>query len=291
MLTKRLLLIALAALLPCSSFAGFNGRIDFTADERAAHQRHIGTITKVARRFLDDIWDTHTAFYRKHRVSKFYGDRNTSLDSRSERIAALQAAGAPTSLVDELQPTSCVGLTLNALQNGFRAPRDPRLDSAWTKILTYVRANHLDGSALLDALQKLGWKIYYWNPSPRDNQRWDAEDGNRRSRGWHAYRFLTVNRSNTYYFNKVDDKSLFVNFGTTVPRELRSVPFFVGVAHTGYHVFPGFYGDVIEAHSTRRLDSVHNLEKNPFNPLASGGAPRWTPSEKYRSGLLGFPPL
>ena len=88
----------------------------------------------------------------------------------------------------------------------------------------------------------------------------------------------------------MDDKSLLVGFGTTVPAEFRNVPFFVGVAHTGYHVFPGFAGDIIEAHSTRRLDSIDNLERSAFNPLKAGGGPRWTTTEKYRSGLVGIPP-
>ncbi|CAN5724706.1 hypothetical protein BH20VER1_BH20VER1_25590 [soil metagenome] len=75
-----------------------------------------------------------------------------------------------------------------------------------------------------------------------------------------------------------------------VPAAFRSAPFFVGTAHTGYHVFPGFEGSIIDAHSTRALTSVNNLEKSQFNPLASGGGPRWTPTEKYRSGLIATPP-
>jgi len=286
-----LIAIVIAVILPSlSSGQGFNSSIDFSAEEKAAHQRHIGTITRVARRYLEDIWNEHQAFYRRYRVSKFYGDRNPALDTRSERIAALQQAGASPSLVDQLQPTSCVGLTLSALGAGFRAPRDTTLESAWGRIYSYTRANSLDGSALINALQKLGWKVCYWNPSPQDNERWDREEANWRSKGWHAYRYSTVMRRNTYYYNRVDDKTLLVGYGTQIPGEFRSVPFFVGVAHTGYHVFPGFQGDVIEAHSMRRLDSVDNMEKNPFNPLASGGAPRWTPYEKYRSGIMAIPP-
>ncbi len=285
-----LTLVLLTVALPASAFAGFKSSVDFTAAEKAAHAQHIGTITKVSRQYLEDTMKEHLAFYRKHRVSKFYGDRNLALDTRSERIAALRAAGAPTSLVDQLQPTSCIGLTLAALGKGFRAPGDPALASAWAKALAFTRANALDGCALLHALQKVGWRIAYWNPAPQNNAKWDAQDGTRKSRGWHAYRYLTVNRSGTYYFNKVDDKSLMVGFGTNVPAAFRSAPFFVGVAHTGYHVFPGFNGNVIEAHSTRRLDSVDNLEKSPFNPLATGGGPRWTASEWYRSGLIGLPP-
>ena len=223
-----------AAFFPLTSVAqGFRGTIDFSAEEKAAHQQHIDTITRVARRFLEDIWREHQAFYRRHRVSKFYGDRNVSLNTRSKRIAALRQAGAPVSLVDQLQPTSCIGLTLSALSAGFRAPRNAKLEEAWRKIHQYARANDLDGSAVLNALQKLGWKIYYWNPSPQDNERWDREDGDRRSRGWHAYRYSTVMNRGTYYYNKVDNKTLLVGFGTRVPSEFRGVPFFVGVAHTG----------------------------------------------------------
>ncbi len=97
-------------------------------------------------------------------------------------------------------------------------------------------------------------------------------------------------RKNRYYFNKVDNKSLLVDFNRTPPQAFLNQPFFVGIAHTGYHVFPGFYGRVIEAHSTRKLNSFENLERSPFNPLKSGGGPRWTRTEKYRSGLLAFPP-
>ncbi len=282
--------LLLVVILPVCSFAqGFRGSIDFSAEEKAAHARHVGTITKVARRYLEDIWKEHLAFHRKHGVSKFYGDRNPTLNTREKRIEALRLAGAPVSLVDQLQPTSCIGLTLSALGAGFRAPRNAVLENAWEKILAYTRANDLDGCALLDGLQKLGWRIAYWNPSPENNAKWDLEDGNRKSKGWHAYRYSTVMNRGTYYWNKVDDKSLLVGFGTNVPREFRRVGFFVGVAHTGYHVFPGFMGDVIEAHSTRRLDSVNNLEKSPFNPLAAGGAPRWTSTEMYRSGIVGIP--
>jgi len=289
---KDILLVLLLAvfLTPHASAQGFNGSVNFTGEEIAAHQKHIRTITKTARRHLETIWDEHLRFYRQNRVSKFYGDRNLSLNTRSKRIAALREAGAPVSLVDQLQSTSCVGLTLDALNAGFRAPGDPNLVNAWTKIYQFARANDLDGCAVLHALQKLGWKIAYWNPSPKDNARWDQEDGTRASRGWHAYRYSTVMNRGTYYYNKVDDRTLLVGFGTQVPAAFRDVPFFVGVAHTGYHVFPGFTGDIIEAHSTRKLSSIDNLEKSPFNPLANGGGPRWTATERYRSGLIGIPP-
>ncbi len=289
---KPLLLAALlVASLPFTSKAqGFKGSIEFTAAEKAAHERHIGTMTRTARRFLEDIWRDHLAFHRKWRVSKYYGDRSQLLNTRAKRIAALQQAGAPVSLVDQLQPTSCVGLSLQGLGAGVRAAGDPVLDGAWQKIQAFTRANAQDGSAMIHALQKLGWRVHYWNPAPQDNARWDAEERNWKSKGWHAYRYNSVMNKGTYYFNKVDDKSLLVGFGTRVPAAFRDDDFFVAVAHTGYHVFLGFEGEVIEAHSTRALSSVNNLERNQFNPLGNGGAPRWTATEKYRSGLIAVPP-
>ena len=56
-----------AAFFPLTSMAqGFRGTIDFSAEEKAIHQQHIDTITRVARRFLEDIWREHQAFYRRH---------------------------------------------------------------------------------------------------------------------------------------------------------------------------------------------------------------------------------
>ncbi len=292
MRTKLLLLTALMATAsPFEAAAGFRGSVDFTAEEKAAHQRHISTIARQARRYLEDVYRDHLAFYRRYGVSKYYGDRSTLLDTRAKRLAALQRAGAPASLIDQLVPSSCIGLSLNALGAGFRAPGDPALESAYQKIYQFARANDLDGSAVIQALRKLGWKVYFWNPAPQNNAAWDAEERNWRSKGWHAYRYSTVMNKGTYYYNDVDDKSLLVGFGTSVPGAFRAAPFFIGVAHTGYHVFPGFEGTVIEAHSTRALSSIDNLETSPFNPLGNGGGPRWTPTEKYRSGLIALPPL
>ena len=291
MLKIPLLVLATATLFPLTASAqGFRGSIEFTAEEKAAHERHIGTMTRVARRYLEDIWRDHLAFHRRWGVSKYYGDRSQLLNTREKRIAALRQAGAPISLVDQLQPTSCVGLSLKGLGAGVEAAGDPVLTRAWQKIQAFTRANDQDGSALLHALQKLGWRIHYWNPAPQNNAAWDAEERNWASKGWHAFRYNTVMNRGTYYYNKVDDRSLLVGFGTRVPAAFRSADFFVAVAHTGYHVFLGFEGEVIEAHSTRALSSVNNLERSPFNPLASGGAPRWTPREKYRSGLIALPP-
>jgi hypothetical protein len=40
----------------------------------------------------------------------------------------------------------------------------------------------------------------------------------------------------------------------------------------------------------RKLNAADNLEVSAFNPLAPNGGPRWTRSEKYRSGTVVVPP-
>ena len=277
--------------MPATPDPGFKSAISFTPAERTAHQQSAAAIADAAAKYLQAIWKEHVAFHKKHGFSKFYGDRNTSLNTRAKRIAALRQIGAPESMVDQLQPTSCVGLAMNALKTGLTNSGSVPLKRIWEKLFAYMKENQMYGTALHNALQKLDWKLYYWNPSPKDNERWDQEDGTRASRGWHAYRYKTVMAKNAYHYNKVDDRQLLVDFGTKVPAKFKQFPFFVGIANTGYHVFPGFQGHVIEAHSTRKLKAIDNLEDSPFNPLASGGAPRWSASEKYRSGLIAFPPV
>jgi hypothetical protein len=277
--------------MPATPDPGFKSAIGFTPAERTAHQESAAMIADTAAKYLQAVWKEHVAFHKKHGFSKFYGDRSKSLDTPAKRIAALRQIGAPESLVDQLQPTSCVGLAMKALQAGLTESGNAPLKRIWEKILAYMKENDMYGTALHNALQKLDWKLYYWNPSPKDNKRWDEEDGTRASRGYHAWRYHTVMTKNAYHYNKVDDRELLVDFDTKVPARFKQFPFFIGIANTGYHVFPGFKGHVIEAHSTRPLASIDNLEDSPFNPLEKGGGPRWSASEKYRSGLIAVPPV
>jgi hypothetical protein len=100
---------------------------------------------------------------------------------------------------------------------------------------------------------------------------------------------LSVMNNNMYYDARVDNKTALVGFGKTQPAGFKNAKVFVGIAHAGYHVFPGRRGEVIEAHSMRMIVDPSNIESAPFNPLGSGGAPHWTRSEKYRSGLIAVP--
>ena len=81
-----------------------------------------------------------------------------------------------------------------------------------------------------------------------------------------------------------------IGFDQGVPELINRVPFWVGISHTGYHVFPGAYEQVIEAHSVKDITSIDNIQTSLFTPYAPGGGPRWSKKAKYRSGLVAIPP-
>lgn len=126
-----------------------------------------------------------------------------------------------------------------------------------------------------------------WNTGVRDQ---NGQSIYHPAWGLHRMRYESVMKKDKYYTVRVDDKKTLVGFDRQVPERFKKIPFFVGVAHSGYHVFPGTYGKVIEAHSMRGLDTFDNLEVGDFNPLMKGGSPRWTPNVKYRSGIVAVPP-
>ncbi|WP_413943469.1 hypothetical protein [Bdellovibrio sp. HCB-162] len=280
--------------------------------ELQTYLQNKNTVSTVASQCLKRTWDTHIAFFNKYGISKYYGDRNPAIDTREERLEVIRRVGAPAEIVNQLEGISCIGLTRKCLKEGFEATQNPVLKNLWERIDRNTIANGTSGVVLIQHLQKLGWKVLYWNPRPDLNTRWDAEDpmimagkpvnwdsGVRNDFGqfiyhpaWgmHQMRYDAVMRRDMYYTVRVDDKSTLVGFDKVLPESFKKVPFFVGTAHAGYHVFPGAFSKVIEAHSMRRLDAIDNLEVGEFNPLASGGSPRWTRSEKYRSGVIAIPP-
>lgn len=272
----------------------------FTAQEVQTHQQNIDLITTTAARCLERTWQDHVDFFNRNGVSKYYGSRRQDYATRAGLQSALRNYGKPDSLVNELQAISCIGLARTCLSEGFTAAGQA---STWEKIDAKLRfKQRVYGTDLQIMLRSLGWKIVYWNPDPSKNAAWDEEDQRltpaTAQKRWqpvwgnHAFNYAQAMRRNVYspYRMPVDDNTMMVGFGRTQPAEFRSFKFFVGVAHSGYHVFPGANGRIIEAHSMRNLNAFDNLELSEFNPLAPGGGPRWTRTEKYRSGVVAVPP-
>jgi len=293
------LLIGLTGLMMCGSPAFAASDVALTPQEIRLHGQRAGVIAQTASQCLDRTYQTHLTFYKKWGVSKYYGGRRPDYATREGRIQALLNAGRPAALESQLESISCIGLTMRCLEEGFAAAG---LKSTWVKIYNRLAVNNaFYGTDLQKMLRKLGWKSYYWNPDPSQNESWDAEDRRLNplpeGRVWnpvwggHAARYRSVMTKSDYYGIPIDNATDLVGFGDRSPAFLANVPFFVGTAHSGYHVFPGRRGTVIEAHSMRNLTSKDNLETSPFAPLAPGGGPRWTRSERYRSGVILVPPL
>ncbi|MES2856644.1 MAG: hypothetical protein V4692_12310 [Bdellovibrionota bacterium] len=287
----------LAATVIFASVSVSQAQVTFSEEEVATHKAQIGLIIDTASSCVQNTWDEHVAFYEKHGVSKFYGDRKEEYASPSKRRAALRMYGKSESLEPELVGISCVGLTTKCLGKGFTAAGQ---GETWKRIYAEMRVHGMDGTKLQAMLRNLGWKSIYWNPDTSKNAAWDIEDRKLNplipTKVWmgvwgdHANRYQTALKKGTYYGVPVDDVTTLVDFKTTVPESFKQAPFFVGTAHAGYHVFPGMFGEVIEAHSRRNLNAFDNLEISEFNPLGTKGGPRWTRSEKYRSGIIVVPP-
>lgn len=65
---------------------------------------------------------------------------------------------------------------------------------------------------------------------------------------------------------------------------LQSLPFFVGIANGGYHVYLGSKGMIIESHSTRGPTDQTNIELRPFNQFGL------FEKESYLTGVIAVPP-
>jgi len=282
--------MALLVGLGSRAHAGFQGTIEFTEQEKVAHLSALPVILKEAASCLQQDIEHHQSFYERLGISPFYGDRSAFAKMTPvQKRAHLESLGQDPRILSELQPTSCIGLTLKCLGRGFQVGGQ---QDVWKRLRQYTIDNGVDGTALQNGLQKMGWKILYWNPDVSQNTKWDEMEkakhvGNRdRFWGFHEENWRAVTRRNRYYYNTVDDKKTLVNFGAQVPSAIRKVPFFIGTAHMGYHVFPGTFGNIIEAHSTRRLTDAKTLQSAPFNPIGGGG-----PTDgEYRSGLILVPP-
>ncbi len=272
----------------------------FSAAEVETHKLNIELITSTAAQCLEDTWQDHTDFFQRNGVSKYYGSRRTDYATREGLQNALRSYGKAENLVNELEAISCIGLARKCLGKGFAAAGQT---ATWERIDAKLRhKQRVYGTDLQLMLRDLGWKIVYWNPSPENNDKWDAEDRKLTPStpqklwqpvwGNHANNYALAMKRNVYspYKLPVDDNTMMVGFGSKQPAEFKAFKFFVGVAHSGYHVFPGSNGRIIEAHSMRNLNAFDNLELSEFNPLAPGGGPRWTRTEKYRSGLVAVPP-
>ncbi len=299
--------IAIAGLLSFTlhSFAGFQGRKPFIGPElysiRKYHEENIAKLIETTIQCLKEDLEHHRRHFGDYKISPYYGENSKFSKLSPEKQLREVRSNVSTKyknkareILSKMEPTSCIGLVLKCLKAGFIKTNQEHI---WREVRSYVRSNNNDGTSLQDALQILGWRIYYYNPDVAKSVDWDREErgadraNKERFWGYHSYRLSTVNSKNkNYYNNTVDDISALVNFGPVSPKKLSDIPLFVGTAHTGWHVFPGVYGKIIEAHSTRSISDKKTVEESDFNPIGGGGPNGAFSGMTYRSGLIAIPP-
>jgi hypothetical protein len=309
--SMKILSVLTSVLFICSAQAAYNGSVSFSSQEVANHAANTPRLLSVAKVCLEEYQTKHINFYRSNCIrlsngktkclSKYFGDRRftkkrVEYRADGQRLSSLAGElrkhGFNASLINQMESTSCVGMAIQCLRRGFAATNQM---TQWNKIAKFYRRNGVGGTSIQFALAKLGWRTFYWNPETTrtidsETKKWDVQEANWQSKGWHNYRYKSVMNKNRYWFNYIDDKYTMVGFEDGTPQILYSVPFWVGTAHTGYHVFPGTYERVIEAHSTKGITDVNNMEFSQFAPMKQGGGPRWTATQKYRSGMIVLPP-
>ena len=283
---------------------GFNGSLEFSEAEKIEHLRGLSKVVKVAGDCLQTHLDEQTEFWNQWKLSRYYGmesDWNRKW-TQAQKEAQFNRMHVPLEEMAKLKPVNCVLMTLACLQNGFHSAGQDKL---WQKISDFTAANDRDGLALQYALQRIGWRVLYWNPDTSKAKEWDEEERARDKKiregnepenqfkfyGFHEQHLLAVRKSKMYLYNPVDDATSLIDYQRTVPAKFNNVPFFVGTVHGGFHVFPGKFGYVIEAHNKARPTERRTIEAGYFDTLHPREPhPNAGVYGIYRSGPIAVPP-
>lgn len=283
---------------------GYKGYIEFSEEEKAEHRAGIAQVTKTSAACIRRHIQEQTEFWEMWKLSRFYGidsDWNRKW-TQEQREALFTRMHVPLKEMAKLKPINCIMMTLSCLEQGFHAAGQ---EAHWQKIADFTALNNKTGTSLQFALQRLGWKVLYWNPDTTKARDWDEEEKARDKKiregnepenqfyfyGFHEVRLASVRKSMMYLYNPVDDATTLIDYQRTIPEKFRRVPFFVGTVHSGFHVFPGTFGHVIEAHNKSRPTNRRTIEDGAFDtlhprePHPNGGA-----YGRYRSGLIAVPP-
>ncbi len=197
-------LFSIVIFLSFAVSADYNGsaNLAFSAQEVSDHKQSIQEFNEVARFCLESYQNEHLSFYydnckiikgQQVCLSKFFGERRYSKrqnDFRPDGTPlqylgdALAEIGFPASYMNKMENTSCVGMALDCLKHAFLATNQ---ENSWNKVLKFTKDNGVGGTALQEALRRLGWKVYYWNPSNNTDsmKKWDIEEEPWKSKGHH----------------------------------------------------------------------------------------------------------
>lgn len=219
--------------------------------------------------------DLHEQSLAETGIGAFYGSQSDyAFESRAMRREDLAQAHVPGTPMPTPEKSDCISWTMRILGEAYRSVgREGR----WEQIRTTVTAHGTRGTDLARELESDGWKGIYFNPDPRL-----SDDGNPE----HGYTARRVAQGKPYYGLRVDDRVIGYRPtpGSSTTEDLsgvshlEKVPFFVGVARGGDHVFVGRWGRVNEFHWDVGPTEAGAIEETPL------------PSFVWNSGILMVPP-
>ncbi len=354
-----LILVSFAIGQLTSNFTHAGDRVAyFSPSEMKTYKQFNQQITDTAAKCLNTNYLEWKKFFAENGFSYYYGDRDINYNTENKRLDFLKSVKKSTSefvtqfntdanfrikqktipariskinndpnFIENFKknvgfkPMSCIGLTRKCLAEGFDSVDNSIIKNIWNKIDSNLKDSDMGGMNLIKNLQKLGWKVLYWNPDPSQNSEWDqlnvknwvtpeylprmkvvnfdtgAPIPNKPGQyyyysawGMHESHYKNIMNKNRYFDVRVDDKNLLVNTKNVTPLVLQKAPYYIGTAHVGYHVFSGYNGQIYEGHSERSLTGGTNLEHGYYNPATKGGSPKSTLYEQYRSGIIVVPP-
>lgn len=243
--------------------------------------------------------ESHFDSLKKTGIGNMYGPKSSfaKMNADEKRNYILRNKKLGTTPVEPVE-TSCVGFVLKQLKNGYESNG---MGNRWAEIAQSVYDNSGQGTYLLQGLREDGWKLIYWNPDKRFPTTRVVSPSI--ANDHHIWTWAMIRDGNPYMENVLSYEKVFpglpidhmaldfrpsnsseTDFNRNALEILRNIPFFVGVANGGYHVYLGSKGMVIESHSTRSPTDATNIELRPLNQFGLDKG------ESYLSGVIAVPP-
>ena len=211
--------------------------------------------------YVRALTERHKSLIASRGVGSYYGSES----------GYVPPAGSPA----DLRVGSCIGWALDVTGAAYR---EVGLAAVWQRIYTITVNNGARGTVLCRELVRDGWTGIYWNPDVATPADGDAE---------HTFSAKMARGGSGKYY-EIPVKGMITNYrpsstSTTALdasgiRRLEKVPYWVGCARGGKHVFVGTRGNVSEFH----------WEAQPTNPDAITQVP--LEAFAWLSGILCVPP-
>jgi hypothetical protein len=214
-----------------------------------------GRLAREGERLVKELAQAHVDAIAERGYGKYYG---------------VQSSWRPTSAGShDVKQMSCIGWALEVTGAAYQAIGR---GAVWTLIRRATVVRQALGTVLLEQLLKDGWTGVYWNPDTKN-----PADGSNE----HPFSASVARSQKSYYKLRVSDS--IVDYKATPPNragieKLAKMPYWVGIARGGMHVFCGSRESVSEYHWDHGPTSTTAIEVISLESFA------------WLSGMLCFPP-